>query len=276
MLILQNISYTHPNKNLLFDNINLTVNNHEKIALIGNNGSGKSTLLKLISKELQPLDGQLFVDTKPYFVPQIFGQYNHLTIGQALKVENKLKALQEILNGNVTEENYSTLDDDWTIEERCNDALKYWQLTNLDLMQKMETLSGGQKTKVFLAGISIHQPELILLDEPSNHLDVAGRKLLYNFIQSTQNTLIIVSHDRKLLNLLGKVAELDKRGITIYGGNYDFYMEQKLIENNALNQDLQSKEKALRKAKEKERETLERQQKLDIRAQKGLGKAGHS
>ncbi len=274
MLILQNISYTHPNKNLLFDNINLTVNNHEKIALIGNNGSGKSTLLKLISKELQPLDGQLFVDTKPYFVPQIFGQYNHLTIGQALKVENKLKALQEILNGNVTEENYSTLDDDWTIEERCNDALKYWQLTNLDLMQKMETLSGGQKTKVFLAGISIHQPELILLDEPSNHLDVAGRKLLYNFIQSTQNTLIIVSHDRKLLNLLGKVAELDKRGITIYGGNYDFYMEQKLIENNALNQDLQSKEKALRKAKEKERETLERQQKLDIRAQKGLGKAG--
>ena len=105
MLILQNISYTHPNKNLLFDNINLTVNNHEKIALIGNNGSGKSTLLKLISKELQPLDGQLFVDTKPYFVPQIFGQYNHLTIGQALKVENKLKALQEILNGNVTEEN---------------------------------------------------------------------------------------------------------------------------------------------------------------------------
>ncbi len=274
MLILQNISYTHPNKNLLFDNINLTVNNHEKIALIGNNGSGKSTLLKLISKELQPLDGQLFVDTKPYFVPQIFGQYNHLTIGQALKVENKLKALQEILNGNVTEENYSTLDDDWTIEERCNDALKYWQLTNLDLMQKMETLSGGQKTKVFLAGISIHQPELILLDEPSNHLDVAGRKLLYNFIQSTQNTLIIVSHDRKLLNLLGKVAELDKRGITIYGGNYDFYMEQKLIENNALNQDLQSKEKALRKAKEKERETLERQQKLDKRAQKGLGKAG--
>ena len=274
MLILQNISYTHPNKNLLFDNINLTVNNHEKIALIGNNGSGKSTLLKLISKELQPLDGQLFVDTKPYFVPQIFGQYNHLTIGQALKVENKLKALQEILNGNVTEENYSTLDDDWTIEERCNDALKYWQLTNLDLMQKMETLSGGQKTKVFLAGISIHQPELILLDEPSNHLDVAGRKLLYNFIQSTQNTLIIVSHDRKLLNLLGKVAELDKRGITIYGGNYDFYMEKKLIENNALNQDLQSKEKALRKAKEKERETLERQQKLDIRAQKGLGKAG--
>jgi ATPase subunit of ABC transporter with duplicated ATPase domains len=274
MLILQNISYTHPNKNLLFDKINLTVNNHEKIALIGNNGSGKSTLLKLIAKELLPLDGQLFVDTEPYFVPQIFGQYNHLTIGQALKVQNKLNALHEILNGKVSDENYTTLDDDWTIEERCNDALKYWQLTNLRLSQKMESLSGGQKTKVFLAGISIHQPDLVLLDEPSNHLDVAGRQLLYTFIQCTQSTLIIVGHDRKLLNLLGKVAELSKRGITIYGGNYDFYTEQKQIENNALNQDLQSKEKALRKAKEKERETLERQQKLDSRGKGKQEKAG--
>lgn len=274
MLILQNISYTHANKNLLFDNINLTVNNYDKIALIGNNGSGKSTLLKLIAKVLQPSDGHLFVDTVPYFVPQIFGQYNHLTIGQALKVENKLNALQEILNGNVSEENYTTLNDDWTIEERCNDALKYWQLPNLDLSQKIETLSGGQKTKVFLAGISIHQPSLVLLDEPSNHLDIAGRQLLCGFIQSTQNTLVIVSHDRKLLNLLDKVAELSKRGITIYGGNYDFYTEQKQIENKALNQDLQSKEKAFRKAKEKERETLERQQKLDSRGKGKQEKSG--
>lgn len=276
MLILQNISYTHPNKNLLFENINLTVSRHEKIALIGNNGSGKSTLLKLIAKELQPLSGELFLETEPYFVPQIFGQYNDLTIAQALKIEHKLNALQEILTGNVTEENYTTLDDDWTIEERCNEALKHWQLTNLNWSQKMETLSGGQKTKVFLAGISIHQPEMVLLDEPSNHLDVAGRQLLYDFIQSTQSTVIMVSHDRKILNLLPKVAELGKRGITIYGGNYDFYTEQKQIENNALNQDLQSKEKALRKAKEKERETLDRQQKLDSRGKGKQEKAGVS
>lgn len=274
MLILQNISYTHPNKSLLFDNINLTVNTNEKIALIGNNGSGKSTLLKLISKELQPLDGQLFVDTEAYLVPQIFGQFNHLTIGQALKIESKLNALQEILKGNVSQENYTTLDDDWTIEERCNAALKHWQLANLDLSQKMETLSGGQKIKVFLTGISIHQPDLVLLDEPSNHLDIPGRQLLYDFIRSTQSTLIIVSHDRKLLNLLSKVAELSKRGITVYGGGYDFYTGQKQIENKALNQDLLSREKTLRKAKEKERETLERQQKLDSRGKGKQEKAG--
>lgn len=274
MLTLQNISYIHPNKDLLFDNINLSVNHQEKIALIGNNGSGKSTLLKIIAKELPFADGQIIVESKPYYIPQIFGQYNHLTIAQALQIEDKLNALKEILDGNVTEENYALLGDNWTIEERCNEALNYWQLADLDLSQKMETLSGGQKTKVFLAGISIHQPELVLLDEPSNHLDTSGRKLLYDFIQTTSSTLIVVSHDRKLLNLLDKVCELSKRGITVYGGNYDFYAEQKQIENNALNHDINSKEKALRKAKEKERETLERQQRSDSRGKKKQEKAG--
>lgn len=274
MLTIQNLSYTHLNKDLLFSNINLTVNNHEKIALIGNNGVGKSTLLKIIAKELQPSDGLLKVETQPYYIPQIFGQYNHLTIAQALQIDEKLNALKEILNGNVSEENFSLLNDDWTIEDRCNEALNYWNLSDLDLSQKLETLSGGQKTKVFLAGISIHQPELVLLDEPSNHLDNSGRNILYDFIENTKSTLIIVSHDRKLLNILDTVCELNKNGIKVYGGNYDFYKEQKEIEFNALSQDIHSKEKALKKAKEKERETLERQQKLDSRGKGKQEKSG--
>ena len=274
MLTLQNISYLHPNKDLLFSEINLTVNNNEKIALIGNNGTGKSTLLKIIANKLQPASGLLNINIEPYYVPQIFGQYNCLTIAQALQIEHKITALKEILSGNVTEENYTQLADDWTIEERCNDALRFWQLADLDLSQKMETLSGGQKTKVFLAGISVHNSELVLLDEPSNHLDVSGRNILYDFVKSTKSTLIVVSHDRKLLNLLSTVCELNQNGIKVYCGNYDFYAEQKQIENNALNQDIQSKEKALRKAKEKERETLERQQKLDSRGKGKQEKAG--
>lgn len=166
MLILQNISYIHPNKELLFDTISFTVNTNEKIALIGNNGTGKSTLLKIIAGILQLSNGQVRCSSEPYYIPQLFGQYNHLTIAQALQIEEKLTALKEILEGNVSEDNLNALNDDWTIEERCNNTLKYWQLTDLDLSQKIETLSGGQKTKVFLAGISIHQPELVLLDEP--------------------------------------------------------------------------------------------------------------
>src|SRR5690606_22112089 len=219
-------------------------------------------------------NGQVNVESDPYYIPQIFGQYNHLTIAQALRIEDKLNALKEILAGSMKEENFNLLNDDWTIEDRCSETLNYWQLTKLDLSQKMETLSGGQKAKVFLAGIFIHQPELVLLDEPSNHLDISSRQLLYDFIQSTKSTLIVVSHDRKLLNLLDTVGELSKHGIKIYGGNYDFYEDQKQIENNALNQDIQNKEKALRKAEGKERETLERQQKLDSRGKGKQEKSG--
>jgi len=274
MLTLQNITYIHPNKELLFDGVNFTVNPHDKIALIGNNGVGKSTLFKIITKELQPSSGQLIIEATPYYIPQIFGQYNHLNIAQALGIEDKLNALKQILDGNAIEENFSLLNDDWTIEERCQEALQYWRLQDVDLSQKIASLSGGQKTKVFLAGIQIHQPQLILLDEPSNHLDAASRALLYHFIQTTKNTLLVISHDRKLLNLLDKVCELTKNGIEVYGGNYDFYAEQKQIENYALNQNIQSKEKALRKTKEKERKTLERQQKQDARGKNKQEKAG--
>lgn len=85
---------------------------------------------------------------------------------------------------------------------------------------------------------------------------------------------MIVSHDRTLLNLLDTICELDKQGITIYGGNYDFYAGQKQLANHALHHDILVKEKALRKAKEKERQTQERQQRLDARGKKKQEKAG--
>ncbi|GAB3947136.1 ABC-F family ATP-binding cassette domain-containing protein [Spirosoma harenae] len=274
MIHLQHISYFHLNKDLLFNDVNLTINPHNKAALIGNNGIGKSTLLKIMAGVLHPSQGSIKVDSTPYYVPQLFGQFNELNVAQALQIEDKLHALREILDGNVTEENLALLNDDWTIEERCQEALTHWQIKNLDLTQPMKTLSGGQKTKVFLAGIAIHNPDIVLLDEPSNHLDTAGRQLLYDFIRSTSTTLVIVSHDRELLNLLDFVFELTKRGITVYGGNYDFYADQKAIESNALNQDVKSKEKALRKAKELERATAERKQKLDARGKKKQENAG--
>lgn len=274
MLILQNLTYTHPNKELLFDKLNLRVNHHDKIALVGNNGVGKTTLLRIVAGELHPSGGELSLQQRPYYLPQIFGQYNTLTVAEALQIDQKVKALREILGGQVTEENLNLLNDDWTIEERCQEALHYWELTDLDLNQALATLSGGQKTKVFLAGIMIHQPAFVLLDEPSNHLDLSGRRLLYDFIQNRSTTLLVVSHDRTLLNLLNTVYELTSRGVTVYGGNYEFYAAQKEIERNALYQDIQAREKELRSAKEKQRETLERKQKLDARGKRKQEKAG--
>ncbi|WP_448700397.1 ribosomal protection-like ABC-F family protein [Mucilaginibacter sp. AW1-3] len=274
MLILQDITYIHPDRELLFSGINFIANPHQKIALVGNNGTGKSTLLKLMAGALTVSGGNIKATSVPYYVPQVMGQYNDCLVAEALLINDKLKALNGIIAGETSEENFRILDDDWTIEERCREALAYWHLDELSLLQPMATLSGGQKTKVLLAGIRIHQPEIVLLDEPSNHLDVESRSLLYDYIRNTNQTLVVVSHDRALLNLLPTVCELSEKGITTYGGNYDFYAEQKQLENEALQQDLQSREKALRKARETERQAIERQQKLDARGKKKQEKAG--
>lgn len=274
MLFLQGVTYAHPNRDVLFSDIHLTVNKQDKIALIGNNGSGKSTLLGILAGRLQPSSGTAGADSKPYFVPQLFGQYNALTVAEALGIHEKLLALKEILEGHLTDINLELLDDDWGIEERCQEAFAHWQLPEIALSSPMSALSGGQKTKVFLAGIMIHEPEIVLLDEPSNHLDAPGRALLYDYIRSTGHTLVVVSHDRSLLNLLPTVCELGRRGITVYGGNYDFYKAQKSAENGALSLEMKAKEKAFRKAREVERESIERQQKLDARGKKKQEKAG--
>lgn len=274
MLTLQDVVYAHPNKDILFDGLSLIINKHDKIALVGNNGAGKSTLLQILAGQLAPANGLVQCEAKAYLVPQVFGQFNHCTVAEALGVAPKLNALSQILAGEVTDENMTLLDNDWAIEERCQMAFAHWKLEDIALSQKMESLSGGQKTKVFLAGIWVHKPEIVLLDEPSNHLDLQGRQQLYQYLQTTKNTLVVVSHDRVLLNLLPVVCELSQQQITVYGGNYDFYAEQKAIAAEALGNDLKSKEKALRKAKETEREALERQQKLDARGKKKQEKAG--
>ncbi|MDR0732534.1 MAG: ATP-binding cassette domain-containing protein [Dysgonamonadaceae bacterium] len=274
MLILQNIQYTLFNNDLLFGNVNLTLNKNEKAALIGNNGAGKSTLLRMIAGQEPFSEGKLSVLSTPCYIPQLFGQFNDYTIAQALQIDGKLRALHEILNGNATDENFALLNDDWTIEQRCSEALKHWQLDHLDLSMKLSALSDGQQAKVFLASVALHRPELLLMDEPTNHLDMEGRQLLYDFIDKFQGALLVVSHDRTLLNRLEPIHELSFDGIKTYGGNYEFYREQKQIESNALNEDVQNREKALRKAIKTEREALERQQKQNSRGKNQQKKEG--
>lgn len=273
MLTLQGITYVHPDAHVQFKNISLTIHAGEKAALAGNNGSGKSTLLKLMAGRLKPREGSI-TGPSAYYVPQVSGLQEHLSIAGALQVQDQIQALQDILHGHVSEYNLQLLNEDWEIEARCREAMQAWDLGDLPLNTRMAELSGGQKTKIFLAGIYIHKPRLILLDEPGNHLDSNGRALLYDLIQRSGSTIIVVSHDRTLLNLLDPVYELSKGCISRYGGNYSFYETQKQLEKQVQDQDLKSREKALRKARETERETAERRQRLDTRGKKKQEKAG--
>ncbi|MDR1880700.1 MAG: ATP-binding cassette domain-containing protein [Tannerellaceae bacterium] len=273
-ITLHGVYYAHPDKETLFRNISFTVNKGQKVALIGNNGSGKSTLLRIIAGDIAPSAGEVACPSTPYYMPQHFGQYNRLTIAQALRIERKVAALQAILQGEASAVNFALLDEDWTIEERSRAALDAWGLGHLSLHQPMETLSGGEKTKVFLAGIQIHTPSVILMDEPTNHLDIGGREKLYAFIHSSRDTLLVVTHDMTLLHQMPFIYELSRSEITAYGGDYAFYKEQKALQVNALQASLDEKEKALRKVRKTAREAIERKQREGIRGEKRNEKRG--
>lgn len=257
-IIVKQLSYIHHDKEPLFHNINFSVPKGQKVSLIGSNGSGKSTLLGIIAGRLQPSEGEvIYQDGLPYYVPQHFGQYDHYTVAEALQISEKLRALHAILEGNTDTTNFTILDDDWNIEESAYSALSKWGLSHIRLSETMKNLSGGEKTKVFLAGTYIHSPTNMLLDEPSNHLDKTGRELLYDLIKNNNATVIIVSHDRTLLNLIDITFELTHNQIEVYGGNYEFYKIQKAEQQEALQSQFEEKQKELRKARNIARETAE-------------------
>lgn len=273
-IIVRQLSYIHTDKDVLFQDINFSIAEGQKVALVGDNGSGKSTLMQMLTGRIKPSSGEVIMSSAPYYVPQHFGQYNHQTVAQALSIDKKLEAYNAILRGDASEDNFVVLDDDWGIEERANAALSQWQLDHITLEQTFDSLSGGEKTRVFLAGVAIHEPRVVLMDEPSNHLDNVSRHSLYKLLQQPGITILVISHDRTMLNLLPDIYELDKRGVTVYGGNYEFYKEQKELEEEALEAKLDENMKQLRQAKKVARETAERQQKRDVRSSKGVAKAG--
>lgn len=271
---IQQISYIHPDKEVLFSDLNFAISKGQKLGLVGNNGCGKSTLLQIIAGQLSPSSGVIVRPDDLYYIPQHFGQYDSLTIAQALQIDSKRQALHAILAGDASTENFTLLDDDWNIEERSVAALDAWGLGQFPLSYPMHLLSGGEKTRVFLAGMDIHHPSVILMDEPTNHLDSSGRERLYDWVEKWRSTLLIVSHDRTLLNLLPEICELEKHQITYYGGNYEFYKEQKALMQEALQQRIEEKEKALRIARKVARETAERRDKQNVRGEKANIKKG--
>lgn len=271
---IQQISYIHPDKEVLFSDLNFAISKGQKLGLVGNNGCGKSTLLQIIAGQLSPSSGVIVRPDDLYYIPQHFGQYDSLTIAQALQIERKQQALHAILSGDASNENFVILDDDWNIEERSIAALDLWGLGQFTLSYPMNLLSGGEKTRVFLTRMDIHHPSVVLMDEPTNHLDSSGRQRLYDWIEKYRSTLLVVSHDRTLLNLLPEICELEKHQINYYGGNYEFYKEQKTLIQEALQQRIEEKEKALRIARKVAHETAERRDKQNVRGEKSNIKKG--
>ncbi|TGD78967.1 ATP-binding cassette domain-containing protein [Hymenobacter wooponensis] len=264
-IVARALTYTHPDKEVLFQNLQFSLLKGGKASLLGNNGVGKSTFLQLIAGRVLPSSGEVGLAETPYYVPQHLGQYDACTVAEALGVAGQLQALQAILAGEATTENFSLLNDAWDLEERVWSALSCWHLQHLGLWQPLRALSGGEKTKVFLAGALIHDPGIILLDEPSNHLDGESRHLLYEFMERSKATILVVSHDRALLNLVNLTLELTPTAVEVYGGNYTFYRAQKDAKLAALHAQVDDKEKTLHQAQQKARDVAEQRHKQEAR-----------
>lgn len=139
------------------------------------------------------------------------------------------------------------LNDDWGIRERIQMWLNTFDLYHIPYDRKINTLSGGETTRLFLTKAFLSNADFLLLDEPTNHLDATARQRLYNTIQQQRGGLIIVSHDRKLLNLMEQIIELSTLGANCYGGNYADYEEQKMLEKAAREQQLNDAKKLMQK-----------------------------
>ena len=247
---IQQISYIHPDKEVLFSDLNFAISKGQKLGLVGNNGCGKSTLLQIIAGQLSPSSGVIVRPDDLYYIPQHFGQYDSLTIAQALRIERKQQALHAILSGDASNENFVVLDDDWNIEERSIAALDLWGLGQFTLSYPMNLLSGGEKTRVFLAGTDIHHPSVVLMDEPTNHLDSSGRQRLYDWVEKYRSTLLVVSHDRHFLDsVCTHTVDIDFGKVNMFAGNYSFWYESSQL---ALRQQQNQKAKAEEKKKELE------------------------
>ena len=209
-IIIKDLTYIHPDKETLFEYLNLVINEGEKIALTGNNGCGKSTLMQIISHI--PTSGSVICPEHElmYYIPQHFGQYDTLSLAQALGINSKIEALHSILNGDASESNFSTLDDDWNIEEQAHATLKTWSLDHLSMTCLLKQLSGGEKMRLSFCCLMIanNTPDIFILDEPTNNLDIESIEIITATIRDYTGTVLTVSHDKEFLKEINCEHEL--------------------------------------------------------------------
>ena len=233
--------------NDVFENIDLTINENERVALVGRNGSGKTTLLKVLTGQQDLSSGQVFKNNK---INISYLEQNALinsdkTIRQEfeevfkdlLEKERKLEELSEQLNNNHDTkliEQYSKLQEEfkleggYTYESEMYTVLAGFGFKKEQIDRPVSSFSGGEKTKIAFAKLLLAKPDLLLLDEPTNHLDLSTIEWLENYLAKYKKAMVIVSHDRTFLDkTVNVVFELEYGNIKRYAGNYSNFVEQK-------------------------------------------------
>ena len=232
--------------NSLFDDINFTINEGDKVGLIAKNGTGKSTLLSIIAGDDTPDDGKLIFknDVTIGYLKQLPQFEPHLSVMDTCLIgdDDQSKAIRQYENALIEGNNeemtkaIQTMDlaSAWDYEERFKQILS--QLKIDDFKQRISELSGGQIKRVALAKILISNPHFLILDEPTNHLDIDMIEWLEAYLSRSRMTILMVTHDRYFLDkICSKILELDRKSIYGYDGNYNYYLEKRAERIDAQN-----------------------------------------
>ncbi|MEU6658055.1 ABC-F family ATP-binding cassette domain-containing protein [Streptomyces sp. NPDC046821] len=227
------LTYDWPDGTRVFDELQAHFG-PGRTGLIGLNGAGKSTLLKLLAGELAPTEGTVTVTGEIGHLPQNVTLQTSLRVDEALGISAARAALHAIEAGDVREEHFAAVGDDWDVEERAAAALDELGLGHIGLDRTIGELSGGESVLLRLAALLLRRPDVLLLDEPTNNLDLPARRRLYATVEAWPGILIAVSHDRELLERVDQIADLRAGGdIVRYGGTLSAYEEALAVEQEA-------------------------------------------
>lgn len=259
------LSFAWPDGTTVFDDLQIAFG-PGRTGLVGVNGSGKSTLLKLIAGELAPADGTIRVTGEVGYLPQNVTLDTALRVDEALGIAATRAALHAIEAGDAAEEHFDVVGDDWDVEERALAMLGELGLGHIDLDRTIGEVSGGESVLLRLAALLLRRPDILLLDEPTNNLDLYARRRLYAAVEAWSGVMVVVSHDRELLDLVDQIADLRSGEVTWYGGNFSAYEEVLAGEQEAAERMVRVAEADLKKQK---RELVDAQVKLARRKRYG-------
>lgn len=214
-LTFDRIAATRPDGTPLFSGLTLALG-RERVGVVGRNGSGKSTLLAIAAALREPASGMVTRHGSVGLLQQV--QPEQGAVARALGVELALQAMARLEAGEGTAEDAGLAE--WDLPDRLAQALGDVGLAGLGLDRDVASLSGGERTRLGLAGVLLQQPDVLLLDEPTNNLDQAGREAIRTLLQRWQGGVLVVSHDRALLNDMDRIAALSPVGVTIHGGGW--------------------------------------------------------
>lgn len=272
-VICSQLSFSWPDDTPVFEGLSFTVG-AGRTGLVAPNGSGKSTLLKLIAGELHPTAGSLTVGGTIGYLPQTLPLTGEPTVAEVLGVDAVIRAIDAVESGDVSEEHFTTIGDDWDIEERTRAQLDRLGLGHLSLDRTLGTLSGGQIVSLGLAAQLLKRPDVLLLDEPTNNLDLEARHKLYDVLSDWNGSLLLVSHDRALLDRMERIAELDRGELRLYGGNFTEYEQAVRAEQEVAEKNVRNAEQELKREKREMQQARERAERRASNAARNLKNAG--